>query len=169
MVTAQPGGADEQAWTLMREFVDTHSRHRDLADALGFSLGAGRGKILFQLRNGPLTLSQLAEANRFDAPYATLVVDKLESHGLVERQLHPADRRRKLVALTAAGRDAIGSADANLRRPPRAVSALRADELEHLTALLRRLLDLDSDSNSGSDVHDRSESSVPEISRRLSR
>lgn len=119
----------------MQQFVDAHSRRRDLANVLGFRLGAGRGKILFQLRNGPLTLSQLAEANGFDAPYATLVVDKLESHGLVERQLHPEDRRRKLVTLTAAGHAAVATADAILLRPPRAVSALPAKELRQLTRL----------------------------------
>ena len=127
----------------MQQFVDSHSRHGDLANALGFRLGAGRGKILFQLRNGSLTLSQLAEANGFDAPYATLVVDKLESHGLVERRLHPDDRRRKLVTLTAAGHAAVAAADAILLRPPRAVSALRAEELRQLTGLLQRLIDSD--------------------------
>jgi len=133
----------EEAWTLMQQFVDAHSRHGDLANALGFRLGAGRGKILFQLRNGPLTLSQLAEVNGFDAPYATLVVDKLESHGLVGRRAHPADRRRKLVTLTAAGQAAIATADAIVRRPPRAVNALRAEELGQLTCLLHRLIDAD--------------------------
>jgi DNA-binding MarR family transcriptional regulator len=136
----RPTGPAEQAWTLMQQFVDAHSRHGELADALGFRLGAGRGKVLFQLRDGPLTLSQLAEANGFDAPYATLVVDKLESHGLVEREVHPDDRRRKLVALTAAGRAALGTADAILHRPPRAVSALRDGELRQLTELLQRLI-----------------------------
>ena len=132
-----------RAWVLLQEFVDRHSRHGDLAQALGFRLGAGRGKILFQLRHGPLTLSQLAEANGFDAPYATLVVDKLESHGLVERRLHPADRRRKLVTLTPAGQAAVETADAIRLRPPAAVSALEADELRLLTGLLERLVDSD--------------------------
>ncbi len=136
-------GTAEQAWTLMQQFVDAHSRHGDLANALGFRLGAGRGKVLFQLRHGPLTLSQLAEANGFDAPYATLVVDKLEAHGLVERRPHPDDRRRKLVNLTAAGHAAVATVDAILLRPPRAVSALRTDELRQLVALLHRLIDSD--------------------------
>ncbi len=133
----------EQAWALMQQFVDAHSRHGDLAEALGFRLGAGRGKILFQLRRGPLTLTQLAEANGVDAPYATLIVDKLEAHGLVERRAHPDDRRRKLVSLTAAGRDAVATADAILLRPPQAISALRPDELRQLTGLLRRLIEAD--------------------------
>ncbi len=90
-----------------------------------------------------MTLSQLAEANGVDAPYATLIVDKLESHGLVERQPHPGDRRRKLVALTAAGHDAIATADAILLRPPPAVSTLPAADLRQLTQLLTRLIDAD--------------------------
>ena len=55
-----------------------------------------------------MTLTQLAEANSVDAPYATLIVDKLESHGLVERRPHPDDGRRKLVRLTPHGLAALG-------------------------------------------------------------
>ena len=127
----------------MQRFVEAQSRRGELAEALGFRLGGGRGKILFQLREGPLTLSQLAAANNVDAPYATLIVDKLEAHGLVERQPHPEDRRRKLVTLTAAGHDAIATADAILLRPPAAMKALQADDLGRLTELLTRLLDAD--------------------------
>ena len=133
----------QQAWALMQRFADAHSRRGELAEALGFRLGGGRGKVLFQLRDGPLTLSQLAEANGVDAPYATLIVDKLEAHGLVERQPHPADRRRKLVTLTTAGHDAIATADAILLRPPRAISTLPADDVMQLTQLLIRLIDAD--------------------------
>jgi DNA-binding MarR family transcriptional regulator len=127
----------------MQQFVDSHNRHGDLTKALGFRLGAGRGKVLFQLRHGPMTLTQLAEVNNVDAPYATLIVDKLEAHGLVERQLHPDDRRRKLVTLTTTGRDAIATADAILLRPPHAISILRAEELRQLTKLLQRLIEAD--------------------------
>ncbi len=128
-----------QAWALMRQLVDAHNRHAELAEALGFRLGAGRGKVLLQLRDGPSTLSEIAAAHRFDAPYATLVVDKLESHGLVERAPHPDDRRRKLVTLTAAGHDAVASVDAILLRPPPALETLSVDELRQLTGLLDRV------------------------------
>jgi DNA-binding MarR family transcriptional regulator len=133
----------QQAWTLMQRFVEAHNRRGELAEALGFRLGGGRGKILFQLRDGPVTLGQLAEANGVDAPYATLIVDKLEAHGLVERRPHPDDRRRKLVTLTAAGHNAIATADAILLRPPAAFRSLPADDLGQLTGLLTRLLDAD--------------------------
>jgi DNA-binding MarR family transcriptional regulator len=151
VVTGQPPAADpvRDAWALMQAFVDTHSRRGELAEALGFRLGAGRGKVLFQLRRGPMTLSQLAEANGVDAPYATLIVDKLEAHGLVERQPHPEDRRRKLVALTAAGHEAIATADAILLRPPAAISTLPADDLRQLTQLLTHLIEKDDAGSAG--------------------
>jgi DNA-binding MarR family transcriptional regulator len=133
----------QQAWTLLHRFAEAHNRHGELAEALGFRLGAGRGKILFQLRDGPLTLSRLAEMNQLDPPYVTLIVDKLESHDLVERRPHPDDRRRKLVALTPTGNDAIATADVILLRPPPAISTLPAADLEQLTLLLKRLLEAD--------------------------
>lgn len=133
----------ERAWALMQQFVNAHSRHGDLAEALGFRLGAGRGRVLFQLRRGPMTLSQLAVANGFDAPYATLVVDKLEAHGLVERQPHPDDRRRKLVRLTTAGHAAIVTADDILRSPPPALETLGGERLRQFSGLLDRLIAAD--------------------------
>jgi DNA-binding MarR family transcriptional regulator len=129
------------AWALMQRFVETQSRRGELADALGFRLGGGRGKILFQLRDGPMTLGQVAQRNSLDPPYVTLIVDKLESGGLVERRPHPDDRRRKLVTLTAAGRDAVARADAILLRPPAAMKALPVDELRQLADLCDRLLE----------------------------
>jgi DNA-binding MarR family transcriptional regulator len=135
--------AVERAWSLMHGFVEAHNRRGELSDALGFRLGGGRGKVLFQLRAKPMTLSELAETNGVDAPYATLIVDKLEAHNLVERRPHPADKRRKLVSLTAAGRHAIATADAILLRPPSAIETLSPDDLRQLTEFLQRLLDAD--------------------------
>ncbi|MBJ7288555.1 MarR family transcriptional regulator [Williamsia sp.] len=136
---------DHGAWARMYRYVEAQNRRGELADALGFRLGGGRGKVLFQLRDRPMTLRDLAEVNNVDAPYTTLIVDKLEAHGLVERRPHPDDRRRKLVTLTAAGHDAIATADAILLRPPSSVSALTDGELRQLAALLGRLLDAEDD------------------------
>jgi DNA-binding MarR family transcriptional regulator len=127
----------------MRQFVDEHSRHSDLREALGFSLGAGRGKVLFQLRTGPLTQSQLAELNRTTGPYVSVIVDKLEEHGLVERGPHPDDRRRKLVSLTPGGLAAIATAEAILYRPPEAITVLTEEELGLLIGLVQRVVHAD--------------------------
>jgi DNA-binding MarR family transcriptional regulator len=127
----------------MRKFVDGHSRHRDLKEALGFSLGDGRGKVLFQLSTGPLTHGQLAELNQTTGPYVSLIVDKLEEHGLVQRGPHPDDRRRKLVSLTPSGLNAIATAEAILYRPPAAITTLTDQELNQLIDLLQRVIDAD--------------------------
>jgi len=68
-----------------------------------------------------MTLTDLAEANGVDAPYATLIVDKLEAHGLVERHRTP---RTDVASWSRSrpGREAIATAEAILRRPPRAIA-----------------------------------------------
>jgi DNA-binding MarR family transcriptional regulator len=139
----------QQAWTLMRQFVDGHSRHSDLTRALGFSLGAGRGKVLFQLRAGPLTHRQLAELNQTTAPYVSVIVDKLEEHGLVRRGPHPDDGRRKLVSLTPSGLEAIATAEAILYRPPEAMTALQQEDLNRLIDLMQCVLEGDEETQRG--------------------
>ena len=64
-----------------------------------------------------MTLRDIAEATGVDAPYATVIVDKLVSRGLVERTAHPDDNRRKLVKLTASGREAAALAEQILAEP----------------------------------------------------
>lgn len=128
-----------EAWSLLYSFVEGNSRRRELADALGFRPGAGRAKVLFRLRSGPMTLSDIARAERFDAPYATVIVDQLQEKRLVTRQADPGDHRRKLVALTPAGARAIAIADEVLSTPPAAMSALTQAELRTLAALVTRL------------------------------
>ena len=123
--------------------MEAHGRHHELAEALGFSLGGGRGKFLLHLRGGPATLRELAQANGVDAPYATLVVDKLESLGLVERRPHPDDRRRKLVTLTPTGHATLATADAILLRPPPAMDSLTPADLDRITSIFGRLIQVD--------------------------
>ena len=139
--TVREPKSSERAWSLLHRFAEEHDRRGELAEALGFRLGGGKGKILFQLRDGPMTLRELAATNRIDAPYVTLIVDQLEAHDLVERRPHPEDKRRKLVALTASGHDAITVADEILSRPPLVLQSLTRDELDQLIHLLGRLVE----------------------------
>ena len=84
---------------------------------------------------------ELAHAVQVSSPHMTSVLDQLERLGLVERRVHPADRRRRQVVLTPAGRR-------RLRQLSPHVLALEAGLLEAvlsegeravLTDLLRRL------------------------------
>ena len=87
-----------------------------------------------------MTLRDIAEANGVDAPYATVIVDKLVSRGLAERTAHPDDFRRKLVKLTAAGREAAALAERILSEPPAALVALSPADLNLLDEVLIRLV-----------------------------
>jgi DNA-binding MarR family transcriptional regulator len=141
---ASPSSADPEVaarvWLAMRAFVAAHDRRRDLQKALDLGRGLGRVKVLVLLTDGPMTLRDIAEANGVDAPYATVIVDKLVSRGLVERTAHPDDNRRKLVRLTAAGREAAALAEQILAEPPAELRALAAGDLALLEDVLTRLV-----------------------------
>jgi DNA-binding MarR family transcriptional regulator len=127
------------AWELMRQFVEANSTHSELRERLGLGAGRGRIKVLFLLREQPMTLAQLADAHGVDRPYATIIVDKLEELGFVERRPHPTDRRSKVVSLTPAGRDAAALADSIIGEPPAALRALDTGQLSELVGLLSLL------------------------------
>jgi DNA-binding MarR family transcriptional regulator len=141
MTAAPPPPAELPArvWSALQAFVGAQDRRAELREALGLGRGTGRVTVLLALTRGPMTLRGIAEANGVDAPYATVIVDKLESRGLVRRTPHPDDNRRKLVVLTDAGRDAAALAERILAEPPAALASLPAGDLARLGEILARL------------------------------
>jgi DNA-binding MarR family transcriptional regulator len=128
-----------RVWAVMRDLADNYPSKEALRAALNLGRGSGRVKALLCLLTGPLSLSELAEVVGVDAPYATLIVDKLEERNLVERRTDPADRRRKLVALTAEGRQAAQRAQRVKREPPPGFGLLSPAELDLLEELVLRI------------------------------
>ena len=130
-----------RVWATMRDFVERNSPKHRLRQALGDGLAKGRGKVmvLLMLGEGPHSLSDIAEAQRIDPPYATAIVDQLESLGLAARTADPDDRRRKVVTLTAQGRTAVATAREIIAEPPAALVELTPAELAQLGAVLDRL------------------------------
>jgi DNA-binding MarR family transcriptional regulator len=126
-----------RAWRAMSDLVLDHDRKDAVSEALGLSFA--RVRALRRLAPRPLTLRALADRLAADPPYVTLIVDDLEERGLVQRTPHPEDRRSKLVALTAAGRDAAARADEILGEPPAALRDVPADDLAALLRVLDRL------------------------------
>ena len=127
------------AWELMRAFVDQHSRSGKLREQLQLGVGSGRIRVLFLLRERPMTLGEIADAHGVDRPYATIIVDKLEALGFVDRRPHPTDGRSKIVSLTPAGREAAVTAERVLREPPAPLTALTEGQLSELVSLLTQL------------------------------
>ncbi len=129
----------ERVWTLMRDLAASNPPKHILREALDLGRGTGRVKTLIRLVRGPMSLSELADAISVDPPYATLIVDTLEGRGLVERRPDPADRRRKIVQLTASGKDAAELALQIQRQPPPGFGRLSAGELATLEDLVQRI------------------------------
>jgi DNA-binding MarR family transcriptional regulator len=131
-------GADNarEVWLLMSDLVLDHARRRAVSEALGLSFG--RARAIRRLARQPMSMREFAAALDIDPPNATVVVDDLESLGLVRRRPHPTDRRAKLVEATRKGKDMARRADAILATPPPAFSALSAKDIEALRRILER-------------------------------
>ena len=61
-------------------------------------------------RCGPLTPSELADAERVRRPTVTRMLGHLEDDGLISRTPDPADGRSTLVAITPAGAELLAAA-----------------------------------------------------------
>ncbi len=87
------------------------SRH--LAHALGHvDLTEAQYRVLAMLAEGEAGASGIAGQMALTKPSITALIDGLEERGLVERQPHPSDRRRRTLSITAAGADQLQRADA---------------------------------------------------------
>jgi DNA-binding MarR family transcriptional regulator len=126
-------------WALMSEFVRGFDPIPELRRTLTLGRGSGRVRTLLGLADGPLSVARLAEASGADAPYTTLIVNELEALGLVSRTSDERDRRRKLVALTASGEEALRTAQGIIARPPAALRGLSKEDLAELRRILERL------------------------------
>jgi DNA-binding MarR family transcriptional regulator len=97
------------------------------------------------VRDGRLTLSQLAEAERVQPPTITRVVDSLEHKGLAVRIQSADDRRFAFVEPTAEGRALVDTIrkrrDAYLARRLRTFSPEDRALLERAAGLLERLIE----------------------------
>jgi DNA-binding MarR family transcriptional regulator len=78
-------------------------------DVLGMRLKAYA--TLSNVRDGPLPQSQLCAAMHLDPNNCVLMLNDLEASGYVERRRDPADRRRHIVQITPAGREALLAAE----------------------------------------------------------
>ncbi len=126
-----------EVWLLISDLVLDNQRRREVAEAVGISFGRARAVRL--LARAPMSMGELATALGIDRPNATVVVDDLESQGLVRRRPHPTDRRAKLVEPTRRGKALARRANAILATPPAELAALGADDLATLRRILERV------------------------------
>jgi MarR family transcriptional regulator for hemolysin len=106
---------------------------------LGLTPGDGR-TLAYASRIGAVRQNVLAERMGVEAMTLSTSLDRLETRGLVLRQPDPADRRAKLVYLTAAGEEMLARiqpVSASLRKD---VSAgIDAADWEMLMQMLKKV------------------------------
>lgn len=89
---ARLGSLSERSWVAML-------RQRGLT--------AHQHGVLLALReHGPIAQQSLARVIAVDPRNVVPIIDGLAAKGLIERGMDPTDRRRRVVALTATGKDA---------------------------------------------------------------
>jgi DNA-binding MarR family transcriptional regulator len=123
-----------EVWLLMSDLVLDHQRRREVSEAVGTSFS--RARAVRRVARQPMLMGELAAALGIDRPNATVLVDDLETQGLVRRTPHPTDRRAKSVEATRKGKTLARRADKILSTPPAALSSLETEDLEALRRIL---------------------------------
>ena len=162
-MTAHSGPRDEvdalvEAWAKERPDLDVApmrvlsrvtrlARHLDRQRAAAFSahdLETWEFDVLAALRRAgglhQLSPGQLLRETLVTSGTMTNRVDRLAARGLVQRDLHPEDKRGVLVRLTETGRVAVDAALADLLVAERQLLAGLAEDDQHRLAQTLRLL-----------------------------
>ncbi|MBL7257883.1 MarR family winged helix-turn-helix transcriptional regulator [Paractinoplanes lichenicola] len=115
----------------------------EVRDALaGAGLTMRSAFTLTHLAGGPVNQQTLIDLLGVDPSALVTVLNELEAAGLVSRQRDPADRRRHIVVITAAGSRVLTVADQVLDKADENLfAALSPSEREQLQGLLAKVAD----------------------------
>lgn len=107
-----------------------HLLRRLRVEDKAMGLTAPRASVLSVLVfRGPVTMSELAEAEQVRPPTITRLIDGLERRGLVRRVNHPDDGRVQLVEATAGGKRLLQKGRARrVERLMRGIAQLSGDD-----------------------------------------
>jgi DNA-binding MarR family transcriptional regulator len=144
-----PGGLSFQNgnWYLMAK-TGSLARQRWAGMLAELKVSPSQYGVLMALGEaGPLGQQRLAELVGVDPRNAVPIIDSLAAHGLVHREVDPVDRRRRVLDLTARGREVVGelaSVGAEIERD--LLSPLTPAEQTTLRRMLLALLSAGRDS-----------------------
>lgn len=96
-------------WLVLMKAFRVMQQHADRSVA-GMDMCLSDFAILEILLNrGPQPVNTIGQRINLTSGAVTTAVDRLEARGFVVRGLDPTDRRARIVALTAEGRETIGT------------------------------------------------------------
>jgi DNA-binding MarR family transcriptional regulator len=124
-----------EVWLLISDLVLDQDRRRRVSEATG--IGFGPARVVRRVAKRPMPMRELAEMLGIEPSNASVLVNRLEDDGLVRRESDPNDRRTRLVTATRKGKAIARKAEAILRTPPPALSAVAGDDLETLARIFR--------------------------------
>ncbi len=113
---------------------------RDERHRLDDELSPLQMRTLMLLNSVGLTTSEIADKLRIKLPTATLLIDRLESSGLVTRMTGSQDRRKIYVKITDEGEQMMRqSIDLKTKRLKKYLNYLEPQEQKNLLAILHKL------------------------------
>ncbi|MFJ3019450.1 MarR family winged helix-turn-helix transcriptional regulator [Streptomyces tendae] len=123
--------------TLVHELdLQNNARLRERVARIGLTIAQASA---LRALTAPTTLRELAARMNCEPSNATVVIDKLEDQGLIERRPHPTDRRAKQIHLTLEGAEQRDKLLTLLREEPLS-TGLTEQEQDVLQGLLQRAL-----------------------------
>lgn len=106
-----------------------------------FGISPPQGHALRELAPGRVVaMSELAGCLRCDASNVTVIADRLEERGLVERRVSESDRRVKTLVVTEKGRELREKFVERLGDAPPEVAELSEGDLRDLRKLLEKVV-----------------------------
>jgi DNA-binding MarR family transcriptional regulator len=138
-VRDQDAAVDRLGFLLARHGQVMNIRLRQALSVSGLS--PRHGGVLTRLAHAGATSQQdLIDALAVDASALVTILNDLERDGLLERRRDPTDRRRHIVDITSAGRQAACAVEGAIADAEReAFGDLDAEEIEQLQSLLARV------------------------------
>lgn len=107
---------------------------------LGLTFARYEGLMLLSFsRRGALPLGKMGKRLMIHPTSVTNIIDRLEQQGLVRRVPHPTDGRTTLAELTDEGRRLAEEATRAVNDTAFGLGALNAQDLGHLTRIVRKL------------------------------
>jgi MarR family transcriptional regulator, lower aerobic nicotinate degradation pathway regulator len=128
-------------WLISRAYARSRGLLSDGFAAGGDGLRSYHYRLLAGLEErGPLSQADLGRGTGIDRSDVVTILGELERRGLIHRAPDPANLRRNIVSITAAGSERFKVLDQVLDQvQERVVAPLSPDERRQLTALLRKL------------------------------